>query len=1424
MQSKRQMKTGWVRRTIRRMAALWVTAAAVCAGSASADTYTWSTNTTGAAQDGSGTWNTSAANWVGAGDVHTAWNNASGDTAVFGAGGTGGTVTASSGITVGGLTFNAVASNTYTLAGGPLVLTGTPVFTAYTNATIGCAMTGSVGFVKTGSGTLTLSSLQSSFTGDVTVTQGTLIANASNNSTGPTNSAFGYLLTPHGIRIGNSAALLFNVHDTFGNNSVSPALTVTVENGGTVKNINTFTTLGPLNLSGGTLLSSGGANATYQAYQLKNTVTSGGESAISTTGGSYNGVHLFNNTFAVTGGTLTVTAPLINLSNSGSAMGFTKAGAGRMMLAADNTFSGGVTVSNGVLQVGNGGAAGSVGTGAGAVNLVNADASLVFSRSGSLTQSGSISGSGSLVQQGSGLVTLSGANTFTGGTAVSNGVLAVTGTNALPGYATAGKVTLSSGAGLSVGVGSWLSADITALINTGVFGSGTFFGFDTTAGSYVYTNQFALPTVAGLIKTGANALTLSGSTGIAGGVTALGGILQADFGSGLSASTNVTLVGASLSSASGNIAAALGTATGQINIVSGTASGFSAVGVPLTVNLGGAGAALSWGSAAFNPSALVLNDIGANTNLTFANGLNLNSATRTVNVNSTATGASAEISGLIANGTGTAGLIKGGSGKLVLSAANTYSGITTVNAGTLALSGGNNRLNTGGTVTLNNGGVLDLGGYSQSLSTAGFVFNGGVLQNGVVSLSNASWSPGSYANVAIGVGGGLTDSSRLLLNGGQTVTLSSGAGSVCFGGDTGGSANYIAVDATNTNMVFVNGGSLDLTNSTSGAGYLRIGANGSSSVKPVGFLTVNGGAVNVGHSMNMGARWDNSVADCFGVATLAITGGEVNVGTGTSAGTGGGNRGWLYLGNGSAGTVSRSTINLNGGTLSLIQLEAGAYGANAFNFNGGTLKARTNNLTFFNGANLACTVGAGNAVIDTAGFKVGIAANLLGSGLTGGLVKRGAGTLVLSGSNTYSGVTSVEQGTLTLPMLSVFATNGATQLSADTLSSLKLRLDASDASTLFTNSNGSGAVTVAGQPVGYWGDLSGNGKPATQATSAYRPTYVTNAAAFNGLPVLQFDGVDDDITSLLDINPASLTNMTLVMVYRQVAKTANGGLWGHDNGGWDRLQLLNNTVSSLPDNYAIAANGNSVLVNGMNTNAVLIYTASLKNGVASGSYVYINGQSDSTNGLPAFTSTDGGGLASFTLGNISAGNAYHSNVQIGEVFVFNTALSDTARRNVEAYLRDKWLSLPGRVSVASGAVLDLNGATQRLASVSGSGTVSNGTLTVTDPLSPAGTGIGTVSASNVALNGTLLVNVTADGACDQLVCSGNLTLSGIRLQIADLGLLNRQKAYTVITGAGTLTGSFASTNLPLNWHVRYDRTSGAVTFYYSPPGTMIRVL
>jgi fibronectin-binding autotransporter adhesin len=111
----------------------------------------------------------------------------------------------------------------------------------------------------------------------------------------------------------------------------------------------------------------------------------------------------------------------------------------------------------------------------------------------------------------------------------------------------------------------------------------------------------------------------------------------------------------------------------------------------------------------------------------------------------------------------------------------------------------------------------------------------------------------------------------------------------------------------------------------------------------------------------------------------------------------------------SSGTGT-GTVNLNGGTLSVHRVEAVTGGSSTFNFNGGTLEARSDAGNFLQGLT-AANILSGGAGIDSNGFNITIAQSLQGAG---DLTKLGAGTLTLSGSNSFTGNISVEAGTLSI--------------------------------------------------------------------------------------------------------------------------------------------------------------------------------------------------------------------------------------------------------------------------------------------------------------------------------------------------------------------------------------------------------------------------
>ena len=90
---------------------------------------------------------------------------------------------------------------------------------------------------------------------------------------------------------------------------------------------------------------------------------------------------------------------------------------GKTILTGANTYTGGTTISGGTLQVGAGGAIGSI------VGDILDNGALVINRSDDLTLSGVMSGTGSLTKTGAGVLTLTGLNTYSGGTTVSAGGL-----------------------------------------------------------------------------------------------------------------------------------------------------------------------------------------------------------------------------------------------------------------------------------------------------------------------------------------------------------------------------------------------------------------------------------------------------------------------------------------------------------------------------------------------------------------------------------------------------------------------------------------------------------------------------------------------------------------------------------------------------------------------------------------------------------------------------------------------------------------------------------------------------------------------------------------------------------------------------------------------------------------------------------------
>jgi hypothetical protein len=210
---------------------------------------------------------------------------------------------------------------------------------------------------------------------------------------------------------------------------------------------------------------------------------------------------------------------------------------------------------------------------------------------------------------------------------------------------------------------------------------------------------------------------------------------------------------------------------------------------------------------------------------------------------------------------------------------------------------------------------------------------------------------------------------------------------------------------------------------------------------------------------------------------------------------------------------------------------------------------------------------------------------------------------------------------------------------------------------------GLGVTQTAGS-VSEWDDQSPNGNNFSALTTAAQPTYISSSAAFNNLPVIQFNGVADyalqnDLTSSKDAG----TIQTVFIVESITSSNGLDGILGQDDddGG---IRRTSSTAWQYAGNGGNAQDfPQTIFINGVATPN--------QNNDGTGVVLTAFGSADySTTGIGGYFDCCGAGSRAF-------------GGDIAEVAVYNTALTPTQQTAIESYLENKYFptSVPEPASV-----------------------------------------------------------------------------------------------------------------------------------------------
>ena len=1017
--------------------------------------------------------------------------------------------------------------------------------------------------------------------------------------------------------------------------------------------------------------------------------------------------------------------------------------------------------------------------------------------SGSVVEGGSVSG-GSLTKTGTGTLTLSGSNSYSGGTIVNGGVLQIASDAALGAVPASPATNLTLNGGMLMNTSTQVSLSPNRSIDLGVNGgyieAGYQISFNVNGQISIYGQ---ISGVGGLgIAWDCGAVVLGGSNSYAGATTI--GTTNVAYWNNAQATPTLRL---------GNSNALPGT-----NLIFGRDLTNT-----VTLDMNG-----------YNATVAALNG-GTNAVVTIVSGNSGSTSTLTAGNNN----ASSTFQGRIRNTTGTVSLKKIGTGTLALTGTNTYSGGTTVSGGVLQINSD-----------------AQLGTVPASPAT-NLTLNGGLLMN-----NGAGVTLNATRNISLGANGGYIDATTaspyivsipFAING-----QISGVGGLGIAWDGG----TVILNGHNTyeGATTVGTTAIQYWNNPGAMPTLKLG---SSNALP-GTNLIFGTGLNITATLDMNG-FDATVAalsgnSCAIVDMLSSGGtGTLSVGNQDASSTFQGrimnNTGMIGLTKIGAGTLTLSGINsydgptqLNGGTLS-VGSSAALDGMSTIHFGGGTLQYTGANT--FDYSNHFSVADNQQYRVDTNGQNVTWATALTSSG--GSLTKIGAGTLTLTGSNTYTQGTTLSGGQLTVNQSQGLGSGTVTLTGSDADHPVALNdalanstlavgdLTLNGFSTLGLQSNASiqstGAITING--VGNTIALGGNAWNSGTSTLLFGTSLEFGSGAAISLTGATLNNQTlnlGDSTSIgrttysFGSNSNSLFLQSSTVLFDLVWNGATNNQWDTTSPNWQgSVGGLNPSGSNIAfvavDNVYFTSASTSIVVTGSGVQAgeMLVSNASgtvdLGGGSIAANNITKTGDGDLmlANALSLTGTFENTGNGSVTLSGaltdgaliqngagtltLTAVNHYAGGTTLnaGTLSFASGALGSTGTVDITGNSTLQWhgsntQDISGRLKIENGvtATLDTHGNDVTFASSLQTGTNQTGALT------KAGAGTLTLTGANLYTGGTTISAGTlqlGDGSALNGSVSGNIT-DNAALVFANP---NAQSYGGVISGSGTLSKVGAGT-------------------------------